>query len=87
MFNRIRNYIKNKGLCYTAASKSGKVELSICSDLNAARVTTPYSNSVVDLDDVVSALTEAYRAAQDASDDRVAEEVHSIRHTIVGVYA
>ena len=87
MFNRIRDYIKNKGLCYTAASKSGKVELSVCADLNAARVATPYSNTLVDLDDLPSALTEAYRAAEDASDDRVAEEVHSIRHAIAGVYA
>ena len=86
MFNRIRDYIKNKGLCYTAASKSGKVELSICADLNAARVETPYTNTLVDLDDVISALTEAYKDAQDAADDRVAEEVHSIRQTIAKVY-
>jgi hypothetical protein len=68
-------------------SKSKKVLVSICSDLNAARIDTPYTNQLVDMDDIVSALSQAYSDAQDAKDEKAMEEIHNIRHTISKVYA
>ena len=69
------------------ASKSSKVTVSVCSDLNAARIETPYSNILADgMDAIVPALTKAYKAAQDAKDEVVMEEVHNVRQTISKVY-
>ena len=88
MFKRLTKYIKNKGLCFSMVSKSSKVTVSVCSDLNAARIETPYSNILADgMDAIVPALTKAYKAAQDAKDEVVMEEVHNVRQTISKVYA
>ncbi|MCX6010029.1 MAG: hypothetical protein NTW48_08395, partial [Chloroflexi bacterium] len=88
MFRRFAKYIKNKGLCFSMESRSKKVVVSICSDLNAARIETPYTNILADgMDEIVPALTEAYKAAQDAKDEVAMEEIHNVRQTISKVYA
>lgn len=87
MFKRLSNYIRNKGLCFSMRSKSGKVIISICDELDAVRIVTPHSNELIDgLDELLPALSRAYRAAQDASDEKVTEEIHGIRHTLSKVY-
>jgi len=87
MFKRITNYIKNKGLCFAMRSRSGKVTISICDTLDAVRIVTPHSNELIDgLDELMPALSRAYKAAQDASDEKVADEIHGIRHTLSKVY-
>ena len=39
------------------------------------------------MDEIVPALTEAYKAAQDAKDEVAMEEIHNVRQTISKVYA
>jgi len=68
-------------------SKSKKITVSICNDLDAARIKTPYTDELVWMNDILSGLSTAYRAAQDAEDQKVADELHDIRHTISKVYA
>ena len=87
MFKRVTDYIKNKGLCFATRSKSGEVTISICDTLNAVRIVTPYTNELVDgLDNLLPALSNAYKAAKDASDEKVTDEIHSIRQTISKAY-
>jgi hypothetical protein len=88
MFKRFRNYVRNKGLCFSMESRSKKVFVSVCSDLDAARIESPYSNELVSgMDAIVPALSRAYIAAQDAKDETVMEELHNVRQTIAKVYA
>jgi hypothetical protein len=86
MFKKLRNYINNKGLCFSMQSKTKKVTVSICSDLDAARIETPYSNQLVEMNDIIQGLGQAYTIAQDAKDDKVMQEVHSVRQAISKVY-
>ena len=84
MFRRFINYIKNRGLCFSAVSKSNKVVLSMCSDINAARIVTPYGDELIDgIENIVEALTKAYKGAQDKGDEVVMAEIHSIKHEIM----
>jgi hypothetical protein len=84
MFRRFINYIKNRGLCFTSASPSNKVLLAICSDLDVARITTPYGDDLIDgIDNIVAGLTAAYKSAQGKGDDVVMAEIHSIKHEIM----
>jgi len=87
MFKRLSNYIKNKGLCFSMQSKGKRVTVSICSDLDAARIKTPYTNKLVEMDDIISALSEAYTAARRESDSEIMEEIHSVRQVIQKAYA
>lgn len=87
MFKRLSNYIKNKGLCFSMQSKGKRVTISICSDLDAARVQTPYTNKLVDMNDIIPTLSEAYTAARRESDSEVMEEIHSVRQVIQKAYA
>ena len=68
-------------------SKGERVTISICSDLDAARVKTPYTNKLVEMDDIIPALSEAYTAARNESDSEVMEEIHSVRQVIAKAYA
>lgn len=68
-------------------SKGKRVTISICSDLDAARVQTPYTNKLVEMDDIISTLSEAYTAARRESDSEVMEEIHSVRQVIQKAYA
>ena len=67
-------------------SKGKRVTISICSDLDAARIETPYTNKLVDMDNIISALSEAYTAARRESDSKVMEEIHSVRQVIQKAY-
>jgi hypothetical protein len=87
MFKRLSNYIKNKGLCFSMQSKNKRVTISICSDLDAARIETPYTNKLVEMDNIIPALSEAYTAARRESDSEVMEEIHSVRQVIQKAYA
>jgi hypothetical protein len=88
MFKRIKNYVQNKGLCFSMQSRSKKVTVSVCSDLDAARIETPYSDELVSgMDAIIPAISRAYIAAQDAKDETVMEELHGVRHTIAKAYA
>ena len=65
------------------SSKSKRVTVSVCSDLDAARIETEYGDYLVDgVDNIVASLSEAYRDAQDAGDEKTMNELHSIRQTI-----
>ena len=68
-------------------SRSERVTVSICSDLDAARIETPHSNQLVEMNDIIKALSQAYTIAQDAKDEKAMEEIHSVRHAISKVYA
>jgi len=87
MFKRIKDYIDNKGLCFTMRSKSKKITVSVCNELDAARIKTPYTDELVWMNDILPALSAAYRDALDAKDQKIADELHDIRHTISEVYA
>ena len=67
-------------------SKGKRVTISICSDLDAARIETPYTNELVDMDNIIPALSEAYTAARRESDSEVMEEIHSVRQVIQKAY-
>lgn len=84
MFRRFRRYVSNKGLCFTASSKSNRVRISICADLDAARLETPYYDALIDgVNQMIPALSKAYLFAQEAGDETVMEEVHSIRKQLM----
>jgi len=68
-------------------SKGKRVTISICSDLDAARIETPYINKLVDMDNIIPALSEAYTVARRESDSEVMEEIHSVRQVIQKAYA
>lgn len=87
MFKRVRDYIRNKGLCFTYRALAGEITVSVCNDLNASRIKTPYSDELVDgLDEIVPALARAYKAAKDAGDEKVMDEVHNLRGAIAKAY-
>lgn len=87
MFKRVRDYIRNKGLCFTYRDASGEITVSVCNDLNASRIKTPYTNELIDgLDEIVPALARAYTAAKEAGDEKVMDEVHSLRGAISKAY-
>jgi hypothetical protein len=78
----------NDKACYSFRSKSGDALLSICGDLGAARFTTKYTSVLVDATDgdfgtaLSPAFAEAYRKANDAGDEKLAAEIHALRHII-----
>lgn len=83
MFKRFINYIKNRGLCYTAVSKSKKVTLTVCADIDAARIETPHGDYLVNgLENIISSLSEAYNGAKDNNDEIAMQEIHGIRQDI-----
>jgi hypothetical protein len=67
-------------------SQSKKITVSVCNELDAVRIKTPYSDELVVMAELLPALSEAYRAAQDAEDQKVADEIHGIRHTLSKVF-
>ena len=91
MFKRFRSYIRNKGLCFTFASKSKKVTVSICADIGAARIKTPFSDDLINIADddygtnLIPALVNAYKLAEENKDEDVMNEIHSIRQVLAAV--
>jgi len=68
-------------------SKNKKVVVSICSDLNAARIQTPYTNELVETNDLIHALGRAYSTAQDEKDEKAMQDIHNVRQTITKAHA
>lgn len=68
-------------------SKGKQVTISICSDLDAARIETPYTNELVEMQDIISVLGRAYTTAQDNKDEKTMEEIHNVRQIIAKAYA
>ena len=83
MFKKLCEYRNNKKLCFSFASKSKKIVVSVCDDLDAIRIQTPYSNDLIGNDeDIAPYFSNAYKLAQDAGDEDAMEQIHAIRQII-----
>jgi len=87
IFKTLRAKYSNK-VCYTVKSKKSEIYLTICADMEVAKLVTPQMKEIIDVSEsdfkieLAPAFAKAYKLAADANDQATADEIHALRQII-----